>query len=129
MRKHVLIAMLAAGVMMTIGACAYDDYYYSRGAGGYAYEGQDWRGERQPYEGELRGPGVEILDPWLLETREGRAIVTLGWNDAGEGFISEEVAHRANIWFRRYADYDRDMRVTDPEIRNALVSAAGRSLR
>lgn len=129
MRRHALIAMLAAGVMMTIGACAYDDYYYSRGDGGYAYDGRDWQGERQPYVGELRGPGVEILDPWLLETREGRAIVTLGWNDAGEGFISEEVAHRANIWFRRYADYDRDMKVTDPEIRNALVSAAGRALR
>jgi hypothetical protein len=127
MRKHALIAMLAAGVMLTIGACAYDDYYYRNGQGGYAYDGQEWRGERQPYQGELRGPGVEILDPWLLETREGRAIVTLGWNDAGEGVISEEVAHRANIWFRRYADYDRDMRVTDPEIRNALVSASRRS--
>jgi hypothetical protein len=129
MRKNAFIAMLAAGVMMTIGACAYDDYYYGRGEAGYAYDGRQWQGERQPYRGELRGPGVEILDPWLLETREGRAIVTLGWNDAGEGYISEEVAHRANIWFRRYADYDRDMKITDPEIRNALVSAAGRHSR
>jgi hypothetical protein len=129
MRKRAFIALLTAGVALTIGACAYDDYHYGRGSGGYAYEGDNWRGERQPYEGELSGPGVAILDPWLLETREGRAIVTLGWNDAGEGVISEEVAHRANIWFRRYADFDRDMKITDPEIRNALVSAAGRYLR
>ncbi len=126
MRKRAFITLFAVGVMLTIGACAYDDYVYGRGEGGYAYQGDNWRGQRQPYDGELRGPGVEILDPWLLETREGRAIVTLGWNTAGEGVISEEVAHRANIWFRRYADHDRDMKITDPEIRNALVSAAGR---
>ena len=63
MRKGALIAMLAAGVVLTIGACAYDDYHYSRGYGGYAYDGDAWQGERQPYQGELTGPGVEILDP------------------------------------------------------------------
>jgi hypothetical protein len=56
-------------------------------------------------------------------------VVTLGFREAGEGFVSEDVAHRANIWFRRYADEDRDMRITDPEIRTALVQAAGRYLR
>ena len=40
-------------------------------------------GKRRPHDGELRGPGVEILDDWLKETREGRAIVTLGFRDAG----------------------------------------------
>ena len=129
MRKGAFIALLAAGVTLTIGACAYDDYYYGRGYGGYAYDGEAWGGARRPHQGELRGPGVEILDPWLLETREGRAIVTLGWNEAGEGFVSEDVAHRANIWFRRYADHDRDMRITDPEIRTALVHAASPHLR
>ena len=93
-----------------------------------AYDGNDWA-TRQPYQGELHGPGVARLDPWLLETPEGRAIVTLGFRDAASGFVSEEVADRANICFRRYADYDRDMRVTDPEIRTALVAAAGRYLR
>ena len=82
-----------------------------------------------PYRGDLRGPGLEILDPWLRETREGRAIVTLGFSDAAEGFVSEDTAHRANIWFRRYADENCDMRITDPEIRTALVAAAGRYLR
>lgn len=128
MDMRALVSILATGVALTIGACAYDDYHYGRGYGGYAYDGAEWR-ERRPYAGELTGPGVDVLDPWLIDTREGRAIVTLGWNDAGNGYVSEEVAHRANIWFRRYADHDRDMRITDPEIRTALVSAAGRYVR
>ena len=93
-----------------------------------AYDGQAWA-TRQPYTGELSGPGVALLDPWLIGTAEGRAIVTLGFRDAADGFVSEDVAHRANIWFRRYADHDCDLRVTDPEIRTALVAAAGRYLR
>ncbi|HEV2866517.1 MAG TPA: hypothetical protein VGX37_08370, partial [Allosphingosinicella sp.] len=81
------------------------------------------------YEGDLEGPGLSILDPWLKETAEGRAIVTLGFREAARGFVSDDVAHRANIWFRRYADYDGDMRITDAEIRTALVTAAGRYVR
>ncbi|MGZ8997335.1 MAG: hypothetical protein ACXW2T_00620, partial [Allosphingosinicella sp.] len=77
----------------------------------------------------LNGPGIEILDRWLSETVEGRAIVTLGFRDAARGFVSEDVAHRANIWFRHYADDNRDMKITDPEICTALVTAAGRYLR
>ncbi len=115
-------AFLIAAAALSLAACATD--YSDRGA--YAYAGQEWSGEREPFEGELEGPGVEILDDWLKETREGRTIVTMGFRDAAEGVVSEEVAHRANIWFRRYADQDRDMRITDPEIRTALVAAAGR---
>jgi hypothetical protein len=81
------------------------------------------------HSGPLHGPGLELLDPWLKDTPEGRAIVTLGFRDAARGFVDEDVAHRANIWFRRYADGDGDMRVTDPEIRTALVAAAGPYLR
>jgi len=115
-------ALVAAIGGLSVGACAAD--YSDRGT--FAYAGQEWSGERQPHEGELEGPGVEILDDWLKETREGRMIVTLGFRDAAEGVVSEDIAHRANIWFRRYADQDRDMRITDPEIRTALVAAAGR---
>ena len=43
--------------------------------------------------------------------------------------ISEETADRANIWFRRYADSNHDMTITDPEIRTALVAAGGRYIR
>ena len=104
-----------------IAACAYEDYHrdgYGRYAGGV------WDGSRPAYEGELRGPGIGILDRWLLETPEGQAIVTTGFRGGRRGFVSEDLAHRANIWFRRYADQDRDMVVTDPEIRAALVAAS-----
>ena len=43
--------------------------------------------------------------------------------------ISEATADRANIWFRRYADTNRDLVLTDPEIRIALVTASRRYLR
>ena len=118
------IPILAAGLAVLAGACTTDDYYGQN----LNYEGGDWTAPRQPYEGELTGPGVVILDPWLRETREGQAVVTLGFREAGSGFISEDVAHRANAWFRRYADQNCDMRVTDPEIRIALATAAGRYL-
>ena len=118
MRTFLLTTLCAAA--LATGGCAYD---MER-----AYAGAAWDGERPEVE-ELTGPGVEILDRWLAETREGRTIVTLGFSDAAEGEISEDVAHRANIWFRRYADTNRDMRITDEEIRVALVTAAGRDAR
>lgn len=94
-----------------------------------AYDGSQWAGPRPMSGGDLHGPGLEILDPWLRETVEGRTIVTLGFRDSALGFVSEDVAHRANIWFRRYADHDRDMKITDAEIRTALVAASGPHLR
>lgn len=128
--RRTILAVLTGGLALS--ACAWDDFDYGpRGAspyGRYTYAGDAWR-ERRPYQGELRGPGVAQLDPWLRETEEGRAIVTLGFRAAAEGEVSEEIADRANIWFRYYADHDGDMRITDPEIRTALVAAAGRYLR
>ena len=120
MDRRAIIILTAALAAIGVGGCAtpYD----------YAYDGRDWA-TRRPYDGELQGPGVELLDPWLIETAEGRAVVTLGFREAGNGYVSEDVAHRANIWFRRYADQNCDLRVTDPEIRTALVTAAGRYLR
>jgi hypothetical protein len=119
MAKRAIILLAA----LALSACAhgYDD--------DYAYDGTDWLESRGPYVGELRGPGVATLDPWLRETEEGRAVVTLGFQEAARGVVSEDVAHRANIWFRRYADENRDMKITDPEIRTALVTATGRYLR
>lgn len=124
MRRAILFFAIISGAL-SAGACAYDTYA-ARPPG---YDGAEWGETRMPYEGPLTGPGLETLDPWLRETEEGRAIVTMGFMDAAEGFVSEEVAHRVNIWFRRYADHDRDMRITDPEIRTALVYAAGGYLR
>lgn len=112
--------LMLGGAALLASGCAYNDY---------AYGGSEWGGARQAYTGPLRGDGVETLDRWLANTREGRMIVTLGFGDAAEGEVSEDVAHRANIWFRRYADSNRDMRITDDEIRIALVAAAGRYMR
>ena len=120
MRIH-LLATLGAAALATGGCATYD---MER-----AYAGSAWSAERGDPGGALQGPGMEILDRWLAETREGRTIVRLGFRDAADGEVSEDIAHRANIWFRRYADTDRDMRITDPEIRTALVAAAGRHVR
>lgn len=117
--RTTFFAALGAAALLT-GGCAYDMEH--------AYAGAAWDGERPEVE-QLDGPGVEILDRWLAETREGRAIVTTGFSGAAEGVVSEDVAHRANIWFRRYADTDHDMRITDEEIRIALATAGGRYLR
>ena len=121
MRRHTIAALLT--LALGVSACAYyDDYGYGPRYGDYRYEGPGWTGER--WAERIGGPGGPILDPWLATTPEGREIVTLGFDDNDNGRISEETAHRANIWFRRYADGNRDMRLTDAEIRIALVQAA-----
>ena len=129
--RRAILATLTAGAALGLAACAHDDFHDAPGYaayGPYAYAGRAWA-ERRPHQGDLRGSGVAMLDPWLRETAEGRAIVTLGFHAAAEGFVSEAIADRANIWFRHYADSNRDMRITDPEIRTALVAAAGRFVR
>jgi hypothetical protein len=131
MRRRTLLTMLG---LAALSACAwgYDGYYGDTGwtaAPPPSYRGRAWAGPRPvraPFEGRLSGPGLAQLDDWLKETPEGRTIVTLGFGDAAGGVISEETADRANIWFRRYADTNHDMTITDPEIRTALVAAARR---
>ena len=131
MRRRTLLTMLG---LAGLSACAwgYDDYYNDPGrAPRPAYHGREWaapRVARAPFEGALTGPGLAQLDDWLKDTPEGRAIVTLGFSDAAGGVISVETADRANIWFRRYADTNHDMTITDPEIRTALVAASRRYL-
>ena len=122
MRRRFLLSFSAALVALGVTGCTHQGY-------GHHYGGSDWSGPRHPFEGDLTGPGVALLDPWLRETREGRAVVTLGFRGAARGFVGEDVARRANAWFRRYADQDCDMRITDPEIRVALAAAARRYLR
>ena len=123
MRRRRILGLAVAALSAT--ACTTDDYY----GGQPVYQGTQYASARQPYLGELTGPGVALLDPWLVGTEEGRAVVTLGFTTAAEGVISEDVAHRANVWFRRYADQNCDLRLTDGEIRNGLVAAAGPFLR
>lgn len=115
-----LIATLAAAAALA-GCTTYDD---RGGYGRYRYEGSAWNARSGGGGGPLRGPGVDVLDPWLAETREGSVILRSGWESARGGFVDPDVAERANAWFRRYADSDRDWCLTDAEIRAALAWAA-----
>jgi hypothetical protein len=119
MRKRAILTLFSVALGVT--SCAYYGDYrdsYARGSryGDYAYAGHHWGRE-----------GAQILDPWLAATPEGRTIVSLGFGGSREGGVSGEGAQRANVWFRRYADYNGDMRLTDEEIRTALVHAARQS--
>ena len=114
-----LILVLAAAT--SLAACT--TYGDRGGYGGYRYDGSAWSERRGGAYG-LRGPGVELLDPWLVETVEGRQIVRSGWRSARGGRIDRRTAERANIWFRRHADVDDDLCLTDLEIRAALAQSA-----
>jgi hypothetical protein len=129
MQRRGIAALLTLALSVT--ACAYyGDYGYGRGDGyerardygGYRYGGREFGYDRR--EGRLTGSGADNLDPWLASTREGQAIVSMGFDIDGDGRIGEDGAHRANIWFRRYADTDRNLELTDEEIRVALVQAS-----
>ena len=128
MRRPAIMALLA--LALGVSACAYlDDYGYGApGAslyGDYMYAGAAYdRGAWDEGNMRLDGPGAHTLDPWLALTSEGRDILALGFNASPDGTISEETAERANVWFRRYADRDRDLRLTDEEIRVALAHAS-----
>jgi hypothetical protein len=98
---------LIAAVLLT--ACAHD--YAGGGYPDYAYAGDDWDGIGN----------LDLLDPWLEETEEGRIIVER-W--IGGGAWARDSARALNIRFRRFADTDGDLRLTDEEIRLALVRCA-----
>jgi hypothetical protein len=99
-----LLCLLAAT------ACAHDPYGY--GPDGYGYQGDEWSGRDMD--------DLFRLDPWLEDTREGREIVG---RSLGERFHPEAVRD-LNIRFRHFADTNRDLRLTDREIRLALVRCA-----
>jgi hypothetical protein len=133
--RRAAITTLAAIAALGLGACTtYDGYghdgyghdgYGRGGYGGYGYEGVDYGPHhRGGHQGRLTGPGAAVLDPWLSGTEEGTIIVTTGWGSARQGFVSRDVARRANVWFRRYADANRNRRLTDREIRLALIQAS-----
>ncbi len=107
MGKLAMAALVAATLGTT--ACA---TYRDEGDryGDYRYDGGDYA------DGDCEGRRTG-LDPWLACTEEGREIVRLGFHGAN-------AARRANAWFRRHADEDRDMCLTDAEIRTALANSA-----
>ncbi|HEY9554904.1 hypothetical protein [Allosphingosinicella sp.] len=139
MRRMRVIALLLTAAGLSACTSYYGDYAYGPGYyhgdrvgwddfdqyGDYRYDGDYYEPARwQDREAYLIGAGVEQLDPWLALTPEGRDIVTLGFDTDDDGWIAEGTAERANIWFRRYADTDDDRRLTDPEIRVALVQGS-----
>jgi len=84
-------------------------------------------GERQPsYYGNrymrVGGQGASNLDPWLAATDEGRQWVLQRYDRRGDGRVNGRTARRANNDFRVWADSDRDLRLTDEEIRTALAT-------
>ncbi len=111
------LAIAALAAAMGLQACAYDTFASGPGRyGDYAYDGQAFHG--------FEGEGAELLEPWLADTEEGQRIVRLGFQGAADGHVDEATADRINIWFRRYADTDRDLCLTDEEIRVALIQAS-----
>ncbi|MEM8697074.1 MAG: hypothetical protein AAGE05_13725 [Pseudomonadota bacterium] len=124
---------LAIGMGMLASGCAYDGYadrgyryapvdqgYYGRDyRDGNGYAGQHGYAER--YDNAFRGSGARRLDPWLAETREGQRFVVDHYRVGPSGEIASSDAESANIFFRRWADTDRDYRLTDAEIRTALL--------
>lgn len=131
-RKAGFLRGMALVAAASLAGCAthYDRYGYRDWyGGGPAYHGDDYQARDHQY-GPIaagmpffRGDGASVLDPWLAFTPEGRDIVSRGFHSR-DGRISMKTAHRANIWFRRYADTNNDLALTDPEIRTALVQAA-----
>jgi hypothetical protein len=125
MRAAGIGVLFAAG--LGVAACAtYYDEGYGRGPRG-GYGGYDYSGGAYDRLGNdcrfFRGSGGRRLDPWLACTDEGREVVRRFDQDRDRR-IGRATADRANIWFRRHADTNRDMRLTDAEIRTALVNAA-----
>lgn len=74
------------------------------------------------------GVGAKHLDPWLNGTQPGQRLILAFFDRNYNGRIGIDRAGEANRWFRRFADRDHDLRVTDDEINRGLV-ALDRKLR
>ena len=100
--------------LLAVSACAHHPYGYGSPDYGddYGYQGNEWSGHDMDE--------LFQLDPWLEDTREGQVIVG---RSLGEAYHAEAIRD-LNIRFRRFADTDRDLRLTDYEIRLALVRCA-----
>ena len=126
MRAAAIVTLFVAA----LGAAACETYYddYGRGSGSYGrdygrydYVGRDY--DRLGNDcGFFAGAGGELLDPWLACVREGQQLVRDRYDRDQDRRIDAETADEANVWFRFHADHNRDMRLTDAEIRAALVN-------
>lgn len=98
--------------LLAVSACAHDPYRYGGYPDDYGYQGDEWSGHDMD--------ALSELDPWLEDTREGNVIVS---RTLGQAFHPEAIRD-LNIRFRHFADTDRDLALTDYEIRLALVRCA-----
>jgi hypothetical protein len=73
----------------------------------------------------IGGDGARKLDPWLAGTEAGNRLILVRFDRNRNQRIGTGRARQANTWFRRFADYDRDMRLTDAEISRGLGEVAG----
>ena len=121
MRKLSIGILFGAALGMAACATYYDDGGRSR-VGGYDYVGRDYDRPGNGC-GFFGGSGGRTLDPWLACTREGQGIIARGFDSDRDGKISRATAERANVAFRRHADVNRDMCLTDAEVRAALANA------
>lgn len=112
-RPTALGGLLAAAALA--GCTTYHDYRYT-----------DYGGGRYGLRG-LGGTGVSQLDPWLAGTPEGQRLVLARFDHNANGQIGGDRAREANRWFRRFADRNRDHRLTDREIELGL-GRVGREL-
>lgn len=76
----------------------------------------------------IGGAGAEHLDPWLNGTQPGQRLILAFFDRNYNGRIGVDRAGEANRWFRRFADRDHDLRITDDEINRGLI-ALDRKLR
>jgi hypothetical protein len=121
MRRAMTAALLVAALGVT--GCATADRMAGPGhaRGDYRYTGENYQrlGNDCPAFG---GAGGRMLDPWLACTREGQDLVRYRYGRESER-LNPAMADQLNIWFRKHADTNRDLCLTDPEIRTALVNA------
>jgi hypothetical protein len=125
MRAAAIVTLFATA--LGVAACeTYNDYDRGYGGGRNDYGSYDYTGRDYDRIGNdcgfFEGGGGDLLDPWLACTREGQKLVRDRYDRDEDRVVSEATAEQANIWFRRYADENRDMRLTDPEIKAALVT-------
>jgi len=112
-----------AALFLLLGGCASDmwgeqDPAYRYIDGSYpVYAGGDY--------GQLGvgGEGASHLDPWLSGTEPGQRLILAEFDRNHDGRIGVDRAGEANRWFRRFADRNHDLRLTDAEINRGLIVA------
>lgn len=109
-RLFIGVATMVAAVVLS--GCAYDTAGYDTGYPSY-------NGGQYGASG-VGGSGAQYLDPWLSGTQVGQTLVLRRFDGNHNGQIKEGTARKANAWFRRYADSNRDQILTDQEINMGL---------